>query len=113
MESFLAGVALCMPSIEQLERLLKTDPDDTFLLYGLGQARAKEGEHDKAVQAYDRCLAIDPGHLYAYYHKARSLDALGRTDEACVVVRAGIEAASKAGDAHARFELENLLTMLS
>lgn len=98
-----------MPSIEQLERLLAADPADTFVLYGLAQEHAKAGRVDTAVEYFDRCLAVDPGYCYAYYHKARVLAAAGRAAAALDVLKAGMETAQKAGDAHALSEMEALV----
>lgn len=104
-----------MPSIDQLERLLAADPRDAFVLYGLAQEHAKAGGaegHRRAVEYYDRCLEVDPEYAYAYFHKARSLAAMGRAREAASTVRAGLAAAGRAGDAHAGSELAALLEEL-
>jgi tetratricopeptide (TPR) repeat protein len=102
-----------MPRLDQLEKLLKIDPNDAFVLYGIAHEHANLGAHDRAIEFYDRCLAVDPSYCYAYYHKARSLESSGRSDDAAVVIRAGIEASKKAGDAHAVSELQGLLSHLS
>jgi tetratricopeptide (TPR) repeat protein len=104
-----------MPSLAQLEKLLAADPRDTFVLYGLAQEHAKAGGeagHAKAVEFYDRCLEVDPLYCYAYFHKARSLVALGRGAEAAKTLKAGIAAARKAGDRHAESELSGSLDEL-
>jgi hypothetical protein len=104
-----------MPSIAQLEKLLAADPRDAFVLYGLAQEHAKAGGpagHGRAVEFYDRCLAVDPLYCYAYFHKARSLVAVGLGAEAAQTARAGIAAARKAADAHAEAELTGLLDEL-
>ncbi|MBL8965045.1 MAG: tetratricopeptide repeat protein [Phycisphaeraceae bacterium] len=102
-----------MPSIQDLERLLRDDPGDAFLLYGLAHEYARTGRHDAAIEHYDRCLVADPGMSYAYYHKARSLVALGRAPEAVLVLRAGIERARAANDSHAVSELVAMLDELT
>jgi tetratricopeptide (TPR) repeat protein len=94
-----------MPSIQQLERLLATDPRDPFVLYGLAQEHAKAGSVGEAASYYDRCLAADPSYCYAYYHKAKLLASVGRVEEARGVIEAGIAASKAAGDTHAREEL--------
>lgn len=98
-----------MPSIEQLEKLLRLDPDDPFVHYGIGQERAKLGEHEQAVECFDQALTLDEGYCYAYYFKAISLKELGRRDEGIEAIRIGIEKANTAGDAKARSELESLM----
>jgi len=98
-----------MPSIEQLEKLLAADPGDAFVLYGLAQEHAKGGDVAKAVEFFDRCLVADPGYCYAYFHKARVLHEAGRTAEAVKVLREGVAAAKRAGDAHALSEITGFL----
>ena len=82
-----------MPSIEQLQKLLAADPSDPFLLYGMAQEHAKQGRHGEALAWYDRCLAADPKYAYAYFHKARSEEAMGNSDGAAATLRAGQAAA--------------------
>lgn len=98
-----------MPSIAQLTKLLAIDPDDTFVLYGLAQEHARLGEHAAAVGWYDKCLAVDPLYCYAYFHQARSQQAMGNATAAVATVRKGIEAARKAQDGKALGELQGLL----
>src|SRR5690606_10197121 len=65
-------VPCAVPSIEQLQKLLQAEPDDTFLLYALAQEQAKSGNLGDAIATYDRVIALDPGHAYAWFHKARA-----------------------------------------
>lgn len=101
-----------MPSIDQLLKVLATEPNDPFALYGLAQAYAKAGRTAEAVEHYDRCLAADPTYCYAYYHKARALEDAGRVPEAVAVLREGLAAAKRTGDAHAVSEISGYLDML-
>jgi tetratricopeptide (TPR) repeat protein len=101
-----------MPSIEQLERLLAADPGDAFVLYGLAQEWARRGDVGRAAEFYDRCLAADPGYLYAYFHKARALEGAGRREEALAALRSGAAMARRAGDSHAVSEISGYLEEL-
>ena len=98
-----------MPSVEQLEKLLASDPRDPFVLYALAQEHAKGGDITRSVEYFDRCLAADPAYCYAYFHKARVLHEAGRTPEAVGTLREGAAAAKKAGDAHALSEISGFL----
>lgn len=100
-----------MPSIAQLEKLLDPASPDPFILYGLAQEYAKLGDHARAVEFFDRCLAADAAYCYAYYHKARVLLAANRRPEAAETIRRGI-AAAKTHDPHALGELTDLLESL-
>jgi tetratricopeptide (TPR) repeat protein len=101
-----------MPSIEQLEKLLAANPSDAFVLYGLAQEHAKRDDHARAIEYYDRCLHADPHTCYAYFFKARSYEATGRTDQAIRVLRQGIDAARAAGDGKAASEIASYLDEL-
>jgi len=98
-----------MPSLDQLQKLLETDPGDAFVLYGLGQEYARLGRFAEAVAHYDRCLAVDPLYCYAYYHKARAQAGMGAAALAKETLRSGLSAARKAGDVHAVAEMDALL----
>lgn len=102
-----------MPTIEQLEKLLAAEPDDPFTLYAMAQELAKQARHTEAVAFYDRCLAADPHYCYAYFHKARSEEAMGRPDDAAETLRRGLEASKAAGDAQAVGEIGAYLGSLS
>ncbi len=102
-----------MSRIERLEKMLAADPRDTFVLYGLAQEHAKAGAHARAIECFDRCLAIDPHYHYAYFHKARALEAAGRTRDAIATIRAGLAAAGQAQDEKAAGELAAYLDELT
>lgn len=98
-----------MPTVDQLQRLLAAEPEDTFLLYALGQEQAKTGNLEEAIGAYDRVIALDPGHGYAYFHKARAQEQSGRPEEAAATLRAGLQAARAVGDEKAAGEIAGYL----
>jgi len=104
-----------MPSIAQLEALLAADPADAFVLYALAQEHAKLAtaeSHGRASGFYDRCLAVDPAYHYAYFHKAKSQEAVGDQAGAIDTLRRGLAAAKKNGDAQAASELASYLDEL-
>ncbi len=101
-----------MSRIAQLEKLLALDANDTFVLYGLAQEYAKSNDHTTAITYYDRCLAIDPGYCYAYFHKARSQQAIGEVTAAIATLKLGQVASKKAGDNKALSELSGYLDEL-
>ncbi|TVQ33172.1 MAG: hypothetical protein EA376_03735 [Phycisphaeraceae bacterium] len=101
-----------MSRIEKLKSLLETTPDDAELHYMLAQEHAKEGDHLAAAEWYDRCLARAPEHCYAYFHKARSLEALGDLAAARATLKEGLEKARTAGDSKAEGEIEGYLDTL-
>ncbi len=62
---------------------------------------------------YTKALELDPDYLYAYFFKGQSLHDLGKTDDAKVVIQAGIAAANKINDGHAVSELSGLLESMA
>ncbi len=105
-----------MNSSDRLERLLallESDPEDAFCLYGIAQEHASRGDHNAAIGWYERAAAADPTDGYIHYHRARSLEALDRREDAITAARAGLDAAARGGDAHARAELSALLDELA
>ena len=94
--------------LAKLESLLAADPRDTFVLYGLAQEHAKAADWARAVEFYDRTLAVDAAYCYAYFHKAKAQAALGDVAAARATVEAGLAAAQRAGDAKALNELASL-----
>lgn len=101
-----------MDRIPQLEKLLAVDPQDTFVLYSLGQEHAKAGRHEEAVGFYQKCIDADAGEHYAYYHMARSLEAMGEEERAMAVLERGLERARADGNDKAAGELAQFRAQL-
>jgi len=99
--------------IALLRKMLEAEPMDAFCLYSMGQEHAKQGALLEAVEWYDRTLKADPDYCYAYFHKARVLEQLGKQEEAITTLRAGLEHARVCGDSHAASEIASYLDALS
>lgn len=99
--------------IDQLKKILAEEPNDAFCLYGLAQEHAKLGQHDVAIEYYDRTLAVDPDYCYAYFHKARSQEEAGDVEGAKATLRAGFERAKDCDDAKAAGEIAGYLDSLT
>jgi hypothetical protein len=95
---------------EQIEAMLVDDPTDQFLRYGLALELAKEGEHAQSLEMH-RVLQREQ-YIPAYFMAGQQLTGLNRIDEARSVLREGIAAADRAGDAHAAREMREYLTNL-
>lgn len=88
---------------------LRDDPDDPFVRYALAQEYLKRGETAEALRFFEELAADQPEYVGTYYHLGKLYEALGRTDDAVRTYRAGIDAATKASDTHARAELQSAL----
>jgi Flp pilus assembly protein TadD len=100
------------PRLQQLQKMLEREPNDTFLLYGLALEHKKLNDPSAAIEHLNRVIQLDPGYCYAYHQRGLILESLGETESAKRSYRQGIEAAIKKGDDHARGEMEGALSML-
>ena len=91
---------------DKLLALLAAEPDDGFVLYGLAQECQKLGRFADAVAYYDRTMQADPKQCYAFFHKAKALEALGRRGDAMATLRQGLAQARAVGDFKAANEIE-------
>jgi len=98
--------------VETLRNLLAQNPGDSFARYGLAMEYAKAGRFEEAITEYRTLLSADPNYLYGYFHGGQVLEKLGRTEEARQLYTQGIDAAGRAGDEHARSELQGALEQL-
>lgn len=101
------------PRMRQLQQMLQRQPDDPFLLYGMGMEYKKAGDAGRALEYFDQVLQRDPNYCYAYYQRALVHDSLGDVESAKRSLREGLQAADRAADAHARQEIEAMLETLA
>jgi Flp pilus assembly protein TadD len=94
---------------EQLEAMLRDDPNDPLLRYMLGMELAGGGSDDEAARHFRDLLGVAPSYVPAYMQLGRALVRLGRDDEARSVFRSGIDVANREGDAHAAGEMAGFL----
>lgn len=98
--------------LTKLRTMLEHEPDDGFLLYALAQELAKTDRPAEAVEFYDRAIAVDPKECYAFFHKAKVLEQLGRVADAVTALRAGLVRARAVADRKAASEIEGYLDQL-
>lgn len=91
--------------------MLEQDPRNAFARYGLAIEFVNRGEHSAAQAEFDTLLTDNPAYVPGYLHAGRNLEQLGRAEEARAMYEKGIQAASHAGDGHARSELQAALDM--
>jgi tetratricopeptide (TPR) repeat protein len=108
-----AGMPNTTDRLTKLLKLLDAEPDDAFCLYSVAQEHAKAGDHPAAISYFDRTIASDRNYLYAYFHKARSEQALGEIDRAAQSLREGLARARTIGDVKAIGELSAFLDELT
>jgi len=94
-----------MDRIEKLKEFLTSSPNDSFLLHALALEYIKLGNDETARELFEEILHKDPGYIGSYYHLAKLLERIEKTEEAIKVYEKGMEEAKKAGDNHAFGEL--------
>ncbi len=101
-----------MSRTAKLQELLKNNPDDVFLNFGLAMELLKENRQEEAIAQFDRVLDLDPNYVSAYIQKGNALIRLGRKDQAKETLAAGIAAAKAAGDMHIADQAQRVLDTL-
>jgi Tfp pilus assembly protein PilF len=97
---------------EGLEEFAEKNPADAFARYGLALECVKLGENPAAEENFRKLLESHPGYVATYQQYGQFLAGLGRVDEARKLLSDGIVIAQKAGDTHARDEMQSTLNLL-
>jgi tetratricopeptide (TPR) repeat protein len=97
---------------EMLEQFVADKPGDAFARYGLAHECAKLGDDQAATSHYQILVQSHPGYVAGYLQFGQLLARLGRLEEARKTLSDGIVVAQKAGDIHARDEMQSALTLL-
>jgi hypothetical protein len=97
---------------EKIEALLKDEPHDQFLRYGLAVEFDNEGRTEEALAQFRGLMADQPPHVASYFRGAQLLVRLDEINAARATLRDGIEAARREGNAHAAGEMAELLASL-
>jgi Tfp pilus assembly protein PilF len=102
-----------MDRIATLKTFISRSPKEPFPRYGLAMEYKNRGELAEAWGVFSELMQQFPDYVPTYLMAGGILTALGRKDEAISVYRQGIEVATRAGDQHARRELESALAELT
>ena len=86
-------------AIDELERVITSDPNNEYAFFFLGSAQFEKGRFEKAMKAYLRALEIAPTYLGALVHLGHSLRMLGKHGEALRVGREALERSPEDADA--------------
>jgi tetratricopeptide (TPR) repeat protein len=97
---------------KHLEELLKIEPNDPFLRYGLAMEHKKAGRLDQALEWFGKTLEADATYCYAWYQQGQVHQARGEVEAARSVYERGIAAARQCNDNHAAGEMQAALDEL-
>jgi predicted Zn-dependent protease len=98
-----------MSRIDTLKAFIAKKPTDPFAQYALALEYKNAGRLDEAEQTFGALMQAHPTYTAAYLHAGNTLVDLKRVQDARAVYTRGIEVCIKAGDGHARGELEGAL----
>jgi tetratricopeptide (TPR) repeat protein len=98
--------------LDTLKSMVEQNPTDSFARYGLAMEYRNTGDLEAALGEFHALMAVNPDYAPAYFHGGQTLERLGRIDEAREVYLQGIEVTTRAGDQHARSEMQGALDML-
>lgn len=98
--------------LESLEKMLAKGVDNSLLRFGLGKAYLDAGEHAKAVEHLERCVAFDPKYSAAWKLLGKAHLGRGASAQARAAWEQGLAAAQAHGDKQAEKEMQVFLRKL-
>jgi len=101
-----------MSRVEEIKKMLKNDPDDSFLCYALALEHQKSGNLKKATQIIEQLIERDPDYLGAYYRLGQLYEKAGKINRAIEVYQRGIVLSTKKNDFKSKGELEEALWLI-
>lgn len=97
---------------EVLEQFVAEKPADAFARYGLALECMKLGDNDAATGHFEKLLDANPGYVAGYFQFGQHLSRVGKVELARKLLSDGILVAQKAGDMHARDEMQAALALI-
>jgi predicted Zn-dependent protease len=101
-----------MDRVAMLNEILAQNPNDAFARYGLAMEFSNSGDIENALQEFQKLLAAHPDYTAGYFMAAQALAKSNRAEEAKKMLSDGIVSACRTGNAHARSEMEAMLSEL-
>ncbi len=98
--------------LQQIENMLKDEPNDSFLTYALALEYAKANELYKAIEIIEKLLNKDENYLGAYYQLGKLYEETLQTDHAIGAYKRGILIARQQNNKKAISELNQALFLL-
>ncbi len=97
---------------EQIETMLKDEPNDPELRYMLAMEHVSANDDAAAAACFEELLRRSPDYPPAYHMGARALQRLDRIAQAKEMLQRGIPFALARQDTHAAGEMQELLELL-
>ena len=94
---------------ELIEQMLKDDPNDPFLHYGLALEQLREDDKKSARITFEHLIDSFPDYLPTYYHLGQLLEKLGHEDQALAIYHKGSDLAGKQRDLKTKAEIDEAI----
>jgi len=98
--------------LQQIQEMLKNEPQDSFLNYALALEYAKASDIEKAIELIEALLVRDENYLGAYYQLGSYYEQAGRTKSAVEIYKKGTIIAQQQQNKKTLGELNEALMML-
>jgi Tfp pilus assembly protein PilF len=99
--------------MEQLQKMLETEPHDSFLNYALALEHAKANDITSAIKLITEIIERDKNYLGAYYQLGKYYELTKQIDAAIDTYRKGIEVAIQQKNRKTQLELNEALLQLA
>ena len=93
--------------LDRLKKLLKEDPDNSFILFAIAKEHEGLGEKGTAIKHFLSLIEKDAQYVGTYYHLAQLYEETGDEEAALIIYQKGMAVAQAAKDQHAYSELQN------
>jgi len=101
-----------MSRVEEILKMMKTDPKDSFLRYALALEYEKSGDLKLVIDCIESLLKDDPNYLGAYYKLGQLYEVKDDLDTAEEIYKKGIVLAEAKKDNKTKGELEEALWLI-
>ena len=95
------------------KEVLKSDPNDPMVYFGLGQEYMREGKLIEAIEAFENAVRLNPYYSAAYRFLGESLERMDQPSKAKAIYEKGIPIADKQGDLEAAKAMKVFLKRVS
>jgi tetratricopeptide (TPR) repeat protein len=95
-----------------IQEMLKTQPNDPFLIYAAALEYKKSGDIEKSIDLMRKLYIEQPEYLATYYQLGKLLEDTNELEEAIKIYKAGREVAKAQKDLKTLSELSEALMIL-
>lgn len=103
---------MTIPRLQQIQQMLKNEPDDSFLNYALALEYARINDLNKAIALIEELLVRDENYLGAYHQLGKYYELTDFRKKAIAIYNKGLVVALRKNDKKTLRELNEALMLL-